>query len=244
MMTDGSLCRFYINLLKSDPKYWLGFLVFAFVFILQGAPIISQAMERQSKSKFTIIIAVEGLESFGIDTPISLVATERKIAFREVTDQRLKRILLEDDPVSLAAVKMVLEKGHLERKEFARDNAQISSRFLASLLDIATPKTMAKEMMERLFRKDLLGGIDMIMKAALSGKGIPRPADIASMWESDDVVKIYPFLLDLKGPELSRHRKLTEVAVEFLKQKVKLVQVEGMDWVEGFICFAEVNGFW
>lgn len=195
-------------------------------------------------SKFTILISAEGLETFGVDTPVSLVAKEQQISFREVTDQRLKRILLLDDPASVVAVKMVLGKGHLERNEFARDNAHISSRFLTVLLDLDTLKEEAKELMVRLFQDDLLGGLETTLKEAFNGKGIPRPADIASLWESDEAVKVYPFLLDLKGPALSRHRKIADVAVDFLKRKLKIVPVDRMEWMEGFICFAELNGFW
>lgn len=84
-------------------------------------------MVKMGKSKFIITILVEGLESFGVDNPVSLEATERQIAFREITNQRLKRILLEDDPLTMVAVKMMFGKGHLERREFVRDNTHISS---------------------------------------------------------------------------------------------------------------------
>lgn len=108
-------------------------------------------MARTRRSKFIISISVEGLESFSVDTPVSLVAMERKIAFQEITDQRLKRILLEDDPLTMLVVKMILGKGHLERKEFARDNTHIFSWFLAVILDLEVPKVEVKEMLECLF---------------------------------------------------------------------------------------------
>lgn len=216
---------------------------FVFFFLLQGTVAKDLQMARILKSKFVIHISAEGLESFGVDTPVSLVAKERQSAFREVTDQRLKRILLMDDRASIVAVKMVLGKGHLERNEFARDNAHISSRFLAVLLDLDTPKAKAMEMTVRLFRDDLLGGLETTLKAAFIGKGIPRPADLPFLWESDEAVKVFPFLLDLKGPALSRHRKIADVAVDFLKRKLKLVPVEGLEWLDGFIRFAELNGF-
>lgn len=143
----------------------------------------------------------------------------------------------------LVTVKMVLGNEHLHRKEYARDNAHISSRFLAVLLDLEIPKKLARELMEHLFRMDLLGGLEDTLKAALLGKGIPRPADLPLLWHSEEAVKVYPFLLDLKGPALSHHRKLADVAVEFLKHKLKMVPSEDIDWLEGFVCFAEVNGF-
>lgn len=117
------------ELMKSFLKHGFRILVLSFIF-LQGAAVKVLQMARTSRSKFIIHISAKGLECFGVDTQVSLVATKRQIAFREVSDQRLKRILLVDDAASIVDVKMVLGKGHLDRKEFSRDNAHISSRFL------------------------------------------------------------------------------------------------------------------
>lgn len=86
-------------------------------------------------SKFIITVSMEGLQWFGANTPISLCAKLRQAAFCEITNQRLKKILLNIDPLIVAVVKMILGIGHLEHKEYGRDNVHISSRFLASLFD-------------------------------------------------------------------------------------------------------------
>lgn len=61
-------------------------------------------MAKPSCSKFIILVSVEGLECFGMDTPISLVVMERQAVFMEITDQRLKRILLVGDPLVVVAI--------------------------------------------------------------------------------------------------------------------------------------------
>lgn len=48
--------------------------------------LVALKMEKSSHSKFIIFVSMEGLESFGVDTPISLLAIERQDAFREITD--------------------------------------------------------------------------------------------------------------------------------------------------------------
>jgi hypothetical protein len=117
----------------------------------------------------------------------------------------------------VVAIKMVLDKGHCECKEFFWANTQVASRFLASLLDNRVPKAKAKTMMEKLFRKDLLGGID-ILKVSILGKGAPRPCDMELVKKVGEVIKICSFLLDLKGLSLVRHKMIVVVAVKFLKQ--------------------------
>lgn len=73
---------------------------------------------------------------------------------------------------------MVLGKGHLERKEYVRDNAYISSHFLAALLDVEVSKVEAKELLVRLFHEDLMGGLEETLKATIVGKGIPQLVDL------------------------------------------------------------------
>lgn len=59
-----------------DPLNSFRCLVFAFwscLSLVQGVAVI---MEGSKKSKFTIHISLDGLECFGVDTPVSLVTTE------------------------------------------------------------------------------------------------------------------------------------------------------------------------
>lgn len=100
-------------------------------------------------------------------------ATKRQVAFLAITDQRLKQILFDNNPLVLVVVKMVLEKEHLAREEYAHDNAYISLWFLVVLLDGDVPKVEVREMPMHLFRRDLLGGLEETLKVAFVGKGIP-----------------------------------------------------------------------
>lgn len=86
--------------------------------------------------------------------------------------------MLNIDPITMVVVKMILGKGHLEDKEYFRMNSDIVSCFLASVLDIWTPKGEAKALVGKLFKKILLGGLDETMKATFLGRGIPRARDL------------------------------------------------------------------
>lgn len=83
--------------------------------------------------RLIIEVSMDGLARFGVDTPISLQLSARQTSFREITNQILKRILLNNDPLIVVATKMILGSGHLENKEYGRDNLHVSSHFLASL---------------------------------------------------------------------------------------------------------------
>lgn len=89
----------------------------------------------------------------------------------------------------------------------------------------------------------MLGGLEKTLKAAFKGKGIPCPADLDLLWEIDEAVKVYPYILDLKGPKLMRHKMISTMAVEFLKRKLRLLTEEGIEWVEDFTLFVELNDF-
>lgn len=150
----------------------------------------------EKSSKFLIEVSVMGLAHFGFDTPISLWSSTRQASFREVTDQCLKRILVNYDPLVLTVVKMVLGSGHIECKEYGRDNLHVSSHFLASLLDNLELKVEAKRLLVKIFRKDLYENFDDVIRVVVEGRGCSRPCDVERVC-SKDTVKIYPFLLDL-----------------------------------------------
>lgn len=124
---------------------------------------------------------------------------------------------------------MVLGWGHLDRNEYSKDNTQISSRFVASLLDDSAPKREV--------------GLDRIMKYALHGTGIPRPGDLESLNDPKETITFYSFILDLKGPALIRHRAIIDVAHRYLKWKFLSDNVEDPDREEEFRDFAILNGF-
>lgn len=176
------------------------------------------------------------------DTSISICLKARQAFFREITDQRLKHILLKHDPLVIAAVKMVLGSRNLESKVYGRDNLHVSSRFLDSLLDNKVPKVEAKGLLIKMFREDLVEGVDEILSVVIEGKGCLRPCDVERV-RSKETVKIFPFLLDLHKPGLMRHRMIVAVVVEFLKKFFELVDVNGVEWLKEFKEFAILNDF-
>lgn len=194
------------------------------------------------KKKFTVHMSVNSLVCFGVDTPIQLGCKEQKNAFGGITDQCLKCILLDIDLHTVVAIKMVLGREHLVPHETPRVNSQIVSRFLASLLDIHTSKDEAKALVCKLFKKDLTEGMDEIFKMAILGVEVSRPKDLELVKKQGEVIKIYPFLLDLKGMTLVRHRMVATVGVNFLKKKMRLVVVNGFEWVTKFDAFTRENG--
>lgn len=154
---------------------------------------------------------------FGANTPFSLNASTRQVSFRKITDLRLKRLLIHVDPPVLLAVKMILGSAHLNREEYPRDNTCISSRFVASLLDQKLPKQAVWSLTKELFPEEILQEFQEILNKALHDSGAPRPSDRILFNAHGDLIKYYPFLLDLKGKDLDRHRVFAGVGLSYLK---------------------------
>lgn len=129
----------------------------------------------EEHSKFIMEMPIESVAFFGLDTPISLDTKDQQNTFKWVTNQHLKRIFINIDPLTMVAMKMILEKGHLEEKKFFRTNAHIVSHFLASFLDCRTSKVEAKVLMGKPFKKSLLGGMDDTLKVDFLNKDVPLP---------------------------------------------------------------------
>ncbi|XP_057817450.2 uncharacterized protein LOC131030597 [Cryptomeria japonica] len=185
-------------------------------------------------TKFIIREFSESVSCFGVETLVSLQCSRRQANFMEITDQRLKRILLSEDDLVILAVKMTLGRSHLERKEYYRDNTQISSRFVASLLDVQVQNGEVRDLARSLFRLELLGGLGKVLGYAVLGVGIPRPGDLASVLEDEETLTFCPFLLDLKGPALLRHRQFPGMAHSFLKWKFLIDQSVELEKEEEF----------
>lgn len=94
-----------------------------------------------------------------------------------------------------------------------------------------------------MFREDLVEGVDEVLHAVVEGKGIPWPYNLELLRCSEKVVKLYPFLLDLSGPTLMKHRMIAAMAVKYLKKFFGLMVGEGVDWVMDFEAFARANCF-
>lgn len=112
---------------------------------------------------------------------------------------------------------MILGQGHLDRKEFYRDNTQISSNFVASNLDARFSKALTSSLTSEIFDPDLLGGLDKVLSYALPGSSVLRPADVEATHEDGANVMFYPLLLDLKGLERKKHRQNVTAGAEFLR---------------------------
>lgn len=95
----------------------------------------------------------------------------------------------------------------------------------------------------RLFRKDLVGSVEEVLKVAILGMRIPKPTNLELLRKTNEAIKFYPFLLDLSIVALMRHRMIVVVAVEYLKKMLGLMAARGFDRVKDFESFANLNGF-
>lgn len=73
------------------------------------------------------------------------------------------------------------------------------------MLDVQTPKAEAKAIICKLFKKDPLGKLDEILQETFLGHDVPHPNDLPLVKVPDEVVKVYPLLLELKGMALVRN---------------------------------------
>jgi hypothetical protein len=78
----------------------------------------------------------------------------------------------------LVVVKMVLGSSHLESREYGRDNLHVSSHFLASLLDNAELKAVAKILLVKLFGAKSVENVGEVLCVVVEGKGFLRPCDV------------------------------------------------------------------
>jgi hypothetical protein len=97
---------------------------------------------------------------------------------------------------------------------------------MVALLELCPPKVKVVEMDHKLFMPKILGGLEEVMDAMSFGLCIPRPHDLECLLVSSKEVNLYPFILDIEGEVLHKHREKTEMAVSFLKKMlhVELVQ--------------------
>lgn len=143
----------------------------------------------------------------------------------------------------MVLVKMILSKGYLENQETLQVNTHIVYRFLASMLDVQTPKAEAKIIVCKLFKKELLGSLDEILQTTLLVHGVPQPCYPPLVKVPSEVIKIYPLLMELKGMDLVRHRQITTYGVSFPKKLLMLETINDFDWVPEFDQFTKMNSF-
>lgn len=133
-------------------------------------------------------------------------------------------------------------KEFLQNCECFRVNTHIASHFLVSLLDVRTLKGEAKVIICKLFKSEILGGLDEVLKSALLGHGVSRAHDLPLVKVVGEVIHVYPLLLELKGMALVRHRQIETYGASFLKKMLGLEMVEGLDWMMEFDQFVKLNG--
>lgn len=97
------------------------------------------------------------------------------------------------------AVKMILGKEFLQNRECFRVNTHIASRFLASLLDVRTPKGEVKVIIYKLFKTEILGGLDEVLKSTLLGRGALWACDFPFVKVVGEVIHVYPFTVGAQG---------------------------------------------
>lgn len=118
---------------------------------------------------FIVRVFLEPISFFGADTPIYLSYLSCQVSFKEISDQRLKRLLHNSEPLVILVVKLILGHGHLSKQEYLRDNSHISSIFVASLLDNQIPKAKVMDLTSQFFKENVLVGLDLVLKYAILG---------------------------------------------------------------------------
>lgn len=179
---------------------------------------------------------------FGVDTPISLSASTCQVSFKRISDLRLKRLLLQTEPSVILVVKMILGSGHLNREEYPRDNTSISSRFVASLMDLKIAKQAVWSLTKKLFLEEILQELQEIPNKVFHESGAPRPSERILFNVHGELIKYYPFLLDLKGKDLDKHRVFAGVWLRYLKWQFIGENPKDQGREEELIQFARLNG--
>lgn len=192
---------------------------------------------------FIMSVYPRPISCFGKDTPISLGASTRQLSFRKIMHLRLKRLLIYSDPPILLVVKLILGSAHLSRDEYPRDNTNISSKFVASLLDQKLSKQLTWNLTRELFPVEILQDLQEILNKAIHDSSAPRPSDRILFNAHGALINYYPFLLDLKDKELNRHRKFTSAGLSYLKWHFLGEDPEAEGKEEILFLFSRMNGF-
>jgi len=154
-------------------------------------------------SHFIAIISVESIHCGGMDTPIRLVSRKMQMAFiGSIINLRLQRMLPRSDDLMVGAVRMILGKDFMENDERYRVDTDISSRVLAMLLELDTAKAEVETIMRGIFNLEHLGDLEMTLLVASTSVRIPCPKDWSLLDNLGAMIKLYPFILDIKGFEL------------------------------------------
>jgi hypothetical protein len=172
-----------------------------------------------------------------MDTPIRLRCTtfqEQKAFLGLVTDPILASVATELGAFTKEAIRMVLGREFLENENRYRVNTDISSRFMASLLDLGGEKVEILMLLRKVFRKEYLGDDVNVLVFAEIGFGIPWANDLPRILQPEEIVPRQPFLLNLDVEQLTRHRKWAQIGRDFLRKWHNLEDTEDYRWLEEF----------
>lgn len=165
-----------------------------------------------------------------------------KFHSEKITDLKLKRLLLYPDPTVILVVKFILGSGHISREEYACDNTSISSRFVASLLYLKLAKQAVWILTKRLSPNEILLELQEILNKAHHDSGAPRSSERILFNVPEELIKYYPFLLDLKGKDLDKHRSFASMRLRFLKWRFLRENLEDLAREEEVLEFCRLNG--
>ena len=187
-----------------------------------------------------------------MDNPIRLRCTleeEQKAFLGHIPEENLLSICNEVVPCSgvkfvIAAVKMVLGHEFLENENRYCVNSDITSQFLASLLDLGEARAEIVVLLRKIFKVVYLGDEIEIVSHAILGVGIPWAGEVHKLLEPGQNVVLQPFLLGLTAGQLQHHRKCARIGVNFLRKWFFLDEVEdGNQWLQEFATMVDSGGF-
>lgn len=136
---------------------------------------------------------------------------------------------------------MILGSGHLNRDEYPWDNTSIPSRFDASLLYLKLAKQAVWTLTKKIFPEEVTQELQEILNKAIHESGAPRPGDRILFNAHGELINYYPFLLDLKGKDLDRHRVFAGIGLGYLKWRFIGKNSEDQGREDDLIQFARIN---
>lgn len=151
-----------------------------------------------------------------------------------VTDRLLKGLLQSPDSFTIEAAMMILGRRFVESGERYRVNSDITSRFVASLLDLQASKEMIAQLSHLIFKSAFLQGLEVVLVASHLGEGIPLPRDLLR-----PTVELHPFIPDIYEPRYWMHRFYTKTAYDFLKRMYHLVPTQDSKCLSLFAAYED-----
>jgi len=119
---------------------------------------------------------------------------------------------------------MILGKVFIEGNECYRVDSDISSQFVATLLDLNVAKTWVNSVVHSIFIPSVLRGLEEALEIATFEAGMPRPRDVHLNRHLGSIVKYFPFILHLRGEDLVWFPQNAQVGVNFLLKYFQILE--------------------